>query len=63
VSTLLNANLIDELRLIVHPLILGKGKALFSDVQNRHALRLISATSLNSGQLRLTYAAPVAAAH
>ena len=63
VSTLLNAALIDELRLIVHPLILGKGKALFSDVRERHALRLTSATPLNSGQVRLTYAAPVAAAH
>src|SRR5262245_53268737 len=38
VGSLMNAGLIDELRLVVHPIILGGGKALFKDVKERHAL-------------------------
>ena len=36
VGSLMNERLIDELRLVVHPLILGGGKALFKDVKERH---------------------------
>jgi len=32
VGSLLNADLLDELRLIVHPILLGGGKALFAGV-------------------------------
>jgi dihydrofolate reductase len=35
VASLLNEDLIDELRLIVHPVILGKGQALFGGVNKR----------------------------
>ena len=38
VSSLMNLGLIDELRLMINPLILGGGKALFKDVQERHSL-------------------------
>lgn len=55
VSSLLNLGLIDELRLIVHPVLLGGGKALFKDVKERHALKLLRAEPLNSGQVDLTY--------
>ena len=55
VGSLLNAGLVDELRLVVHPIVLGGGKALFKDVNERHALRLIEAKSFESGQIRLTY--------
>jgi dihydrofolate reductase len=37
----LNAELIDELRLIVHALLLGGGKALFDSVKQRRLLRLV----------------------
>jgi dihydrofolate reductase len=55
VGSLMNKRLIDELRLVVHPTILGGGKALFKDVKERHALRFLDAKPLESGLVRLTY--------
>lgn len=54
VSSLMDAHLIDELRLIVHPIIIGSGKPLFS-VTQRHALELVQAQPGNSGRVILTY--------
>jgi dihydrofolate reductase len=54
VASLLNADLIDEIRLIVHPLILGGGKALFGNV-TRRPLELVRAESNGSGKAILTY--------
>jgi dihydrofolate reductase len=51
----MNLDLIDEVRLMVNPLILGSGKALFKDVKERHALKLIRAKPLKSGKVALTY--------
>ena len=55
VGTLINQGLIDELRLVVYPIILGGGKALFKDVKERHALKFLGAKPLESGLIRLTY--------
>lgn len=55
VSSLLNAGLIDELRLVVHPVVLGKGKPLFKDVRERQALTLTEATPMQAGLVRLRY--------
>jgi dihydrofolate reductase len=55
VSSLMNLGLIDELRLMVNPLVLGGGKALFKDVKEQHALKLIRAKPLKSGKVGLTY--------
>ena len=55
VSSLMNAGLIDEIRLVVFPIILGGGKALFKDVKERHALKLLAAKPLKSGMICLTY--------
>jgi dihydrofolate reductase len=55
VSSLMNLGLIDELRLLVNPLILGGGKALFNDVKGRHMLKLVEAKPLKSGKVGLTY--------
>ena len=55
VSSLMNLDLIDELRLMVNPLILGGGMALFKDVKERHSLKLIKAKPLKSGKVSLTY--------
>ena len=55
VSSLMNLGLIDELQLMVNPLILGGGKAFFKDVKERHALKLIRAKPLKSGKVSLTY--------
>lgn len=55
VASLLNENLIDELRLIVHPIVLGKGRALFSGVKKRISLDLVVAKSTESGRVIVSY--------
>jgi dihydrofolate reductase len=55
VSSLMNRGLVDELRLDVHPIVLGGGKALFNGVKERLPLQLVDAKPLESGQVRLTY--------
>ncbi len=55
VSSLMNLGLIDELRLMVNPLILGGGKALFRDVKERHTLKLLQAKPAKSGKVSLIY--------
>ena len=55
VASLLNEDLIDELRLIVHPIVLGKGQALFSGVNKRFSLNLVEAKWTESGRVILTY--------
>jgi dihydrofolate reductase len=55
VGSLMNHGLIDELRLVVHPIILGGGKPLFKDVKERHGLKFLGAKPLESGLVRLTY--------
>jgi dihydrofolate reductase len=54
VATLMNAGLVDELRLIVHPLILGGGTALFGGIERRRVLELVVAKP-GGGRLNLTY--------
>jgi dihydrofolate reductase len=55
VSSLMNLGLIDELRLMVNPVILGGGKSLFKDVKERYVLKLIRVQPLKSGKVSLTY--------
>jgi dihydrofolate reductase len=55
VSSLLNLDLIDEVRLTVHPVVLGGGKALFKDVKERHALELVRIKPLTAGRTGLIY--------
>jgi dihydrofolate reductase len=55
VGSLMNQRLIDELRLVVYPIVLGGGKALLKDVGERHALKFLGAKPLESGLVRLTY--------
>jgi hypothetical protein len=45
---------VDELRLIVYPLIVGEGKALFSS-SARHAMDLHKVDQLRDGLLSLVY--------
>jgi dihydrofolate reductase len=55
VASLLNAELIDELRLIVHPTVLGQGQPLFGGVHARLSLKLVEATPTSTGRLLVTY--------
>jgi dihydrofolate reductase len=55
VGSLMNARLIDEVRLMVNPLVLGDGKALFKDVKERHELKFVRAKPLKSGKVSLLY--------
>lgn len=55
IKTFMELGLIDEFRLAVHPIILGKGKALFSNLDNRVQLKLKSATPSQSGVILLVY--------
>jgi dihydrofolate reductase len=57
VSSLLNAHLIDELRLVIRPIVLGSGKPLFKDVSERHSFQLKDVAPLDCDTVRLTYAA------
>ena len=53
--TLIEAGLVDELRLIVHPLVAGSGMGLFSGVALRRKLELRKAQPLAHGQVSLIY--------
>jgi len=55
VTNLLNADLLDELWLIVHPLLLGGGRALFEGVKTRRSLAFIQAEPSTSGRLIVRY--------
>lgn len=55
-SALLNLGLVDQMNLAVHPLILGSGKPLFSNIQNKLALELIDTKTYSSGLVNLSYA-------
>jgi dihydrofolate reductase len=56
VATLLDAGLVDELRLAVHPLIVGQGKALFEKTEQRRPLELLRVQQLSDGCVSLVYA-------
>jgi len=52
---LMKSNLIDELRIDVHPLTLGMGRPLFDDTTGRRQLRLVQARTFRSGVVGLRY--------
>jgi len=55
VAGLMDAGLVDELRLIVYPLICGDGQALFAEAHKRHGLALQKVQALPDGRLHLVY--------
>ena len=57
VRWMLEEGLVDELHLMVHPVVIGQGKKLFADGA-KVPLQLVSATTFNTGVLYLVYAPP-----
>ena len=55
VNTLMEHDLIDEYRLMVFPVVVGKGKRLFGDAGETKDMRLVDTKSLGSGVIVLTY--------
>src|SRR5829696_9265977 len=55
VRSLLRDGLLDELRLMVHPLVLESGKRLFWDGGDRKALELVESNAFSTGVLYLIY--------
>lgn len=57
VRTLTRANLIDEYRLMVHPVIVGKGKRLFDGISDVPALKLTDTVTTSTGVVAIVYEA------
>jgi dihydrofolate reductase len=55
VRSLLQDGLLDELRLMLHPIVVGSGKRLFEDGGDQKALQLVDSKTFSTGVLYLTY--------
>ena len=55
VRSLLGAGVLDELRLLVHPLVVGMGAKLFPDGATPTNLELVDSRTFSTGVLDLTY--------
>jgi dihydrofolate reductase len=55
VRSLLRNGLLDELKLMVHPIVLGGGKRLFEEGGDQKALELVDSKTFGTGVLYLTY--------
>jgi dihydrofolate reductase len=53
--SLLEHGLVDELRVMVHPILLGAGKSLFTGLKQRVPLKLQKTTTFSSGNVLLYY--------
>ncbi|MFI6584491.1 dihydrofolate reductase family protein [Embleya sp. NPDC050493] len=56
VRRLLVAGLLDELHLLLHPIVVGKGMRLFEEAESTLALTLISSRTFRTGVMHLVYA-------
>ncbi len=57
VRALLRDGVLDELQLLVHPIVVGKGKRLFDDMHEQVPLALKDSRTLGTGVVVLTYTA------
>jgi dihydrofolate reductase len=54
-ASLAAAGVLDELRIMVCPIVIGQGRSLFEDLKDRVALRLARVRQFDSGNVLLTY--------
>jgi dihydrofolate reductase len=54
-QSLVASGLVDEYRLAIHPVVLGRGQSLFSGLRSPADLRLVSATTFDSGAMATVY--------
>jgi len=52
---LIEHDLVDELRLVVFPVVLGAGERLFDETSDKHPMRLVDAKTIGDGLVFLTY--------
>jgi dihydrofolate reductase len=55
VQTLLEHDLVDELRLMMYPIVLGSGKRLFGETSDKKPLRLVDSKVVGDGVAILVY--------
>jgi dihydrofolate reductase len=54
-QTLMRHGLVDEYVLLIHPLVLGRGRRLFTDDAQRSVLRLVNSVPTTTGVMIATY--------
>jgi dihydrofolate reductase len=55
VRSLLREGVLDELRLMIHPVVVGSGGRLFEDADVQAPLELVGSETFSTGVLNLTY--------
>jgi dihydrofolate reductase len=55
VRWLLRYGLLDELKLMIHPILVGSGKRLFEEGEEQAKLELVDSKTFSTGVLYLTY--------
>jgi dihydrofolate reductase len=55
VRSLLQDDLLDELGLLVHPIVVGSGRRLFEEGGDQKALKLVDSRTFSTGVVYLTY--------
>ena len=55
ITTFINLGLVDEFRLSIHPVVLGEGKPLFSDLRQRLNLKTVNTRTFSSGVVQIIY--------
>src|SRR5918997_2535135 len=56
VQSLTNAGLVDEYRILIHPVVVNEGKRLFENLDRRTDLRLIGVETFERGSILVKYA-------
>jgi dihydrofolate reductase len=59
-QALIGMGLVDELRLLVYPVVLGAGDRLFGETQDKIAMRLVDASPFTGGVVSMIYAPAIA---